>query len=258
MIAATQIFLGARAKSGPSMRSFSSEGGKGFFYAPISGSLPFGRTFTMWVKKEFADAEALGGDSLLFAAAGVGTGGGIGFRGRISQNLDPYLTCLHEGVSWNPTYYRWGKTDTGWHHLAWTVKASYNPNVVYVDGVKQSNQSSTSAFAAATNYLGLFCRTANGNPYTDFGDKIWKGKICRLVVWNSVLTDAQVADDYAQGSNVSNIDSTTAAHFYDGSMENGKVKDLISDWDAVLWGGAAVVDETPWNTTITANSNGGA
>ena len=222
---------------------------EGFLIRDI-GTISLPCTFLGWYR--FSDFPPYGyppsptdfdGSRMVFKAGNITTGAGFGLcRWGSTENTDRGL--LIEGKYWNcySTFEGTVPYDTSWHHLAVILKSGTIPtkNACFIDGMVQ-----TTVFHGGGN-------SAMNTPISEFsicgrmGDfNLTTVQVCRVAVVAGELSASEIVADMESGS-MPPVDMPII-HYWDGSFEGDKVKDLVGTWNLTVYDGCSISSETPWS-----------
>lgn len=244
MIAARQIFFGGAAAKLPNVvKSMCGVGGsrEGFCTDGLS-IMPMPITMTMWFKNDiYTNLNGLSKSILKYG--NISSGVGFGQFKASSNNL--YQTAaVVEARYWASYSSVSTPTDYAWHHLALIVKSGTNPlsGAVYIDGVSRSYVAGGGSDAIVTP-TGAFsiCGRAGGYQYEDPSAKVLA---CRVCIFNGEMSAAAIAADMALGAKAPKGE---LLHYYDGTLDNGMLMDLVGNWHLTATSGSTIENETPWS-----------
>lgn len=223
---------------------------KGFFISDI-GTISLPCTFLGWYR--FSDIPPYGcppsptdfdGSRMVFKAGNSTTGCGFGLC-RWSNTATTDRAMLIEGKYWS-CYNAFDQSvpyDTSWHHLAVILKSGANPtkNACFVDGMVQNTVSLDGGSSAMNTPISEF--SICGRSKDDFN--LTTVQVCRAAVVAGELSASEIAADMESGS-MPPVDMPII-HYWDGSFEGDKVKDLVGTWNLALHDGCSISSETPWS-----------
>lgn len=230
IVAAHHTMMGAR----PYSVEFSGEIGSNLFYQ--TAPQPTLYTLTGWAK--FAASPTKGcmmkvGVKDTEYGSRYGGGVGLGFGQTSYAQLGNNLIVLREGIAFTSV----GQISdpNTWHHYAMSV----NGNVVsvYVDGASISSTNTTvRTYQTCFIYFGGFSQVAR---YID-------GRMTRCVMWNRVLSAAEVAADYADGMKAPSV-TNGLEHFWPMSSADNYLADEVGSATLTAGtGGVTISTDSPF------------
>lgn len=157
------------------------------------------------------------------------------YSDRAALNEGKYWSCYRKQTS--QSY-----PDTQWHHLAMVVRSGTYPTkgTVYVDGTAYTTGTDlkSTALTTPTGHFSILGRqNDDGYPAVVLAH--------RVCVFDSQLSDAEVAADMALGATPSS--RSDLVHYWDGTVDNAKLVDLVGTWNLTFSDGCSIVQESPWS-----------
>ena len=188
---------------------------------------PYSKSFSIWARNDMVPNK---GGFFKYSSVALGYGDSSSM-----DNTGQYLWILYEIVSWNKSLNN-SSMDTNWHYYCLTISGHGLPKV-YIDGVLRLTgiQQDVSTSASA-------CQYSLGNTAIGSTNRAFSGDLTRFCIFDKVLTDNEVAADFADGMNPPSNESVQT--FLNMEMKNGVVKDVIGDYDMNIIGGATQIPLT--------------
>lgn len=228
------------------MRNYSGDiTGSNGFYASSLGGLPTQCTLTQWFRFATYDCP-INRSKTTFKYGDRNSGVGYGTERGFDDK--GYVMCagLVEGKYWsgytNPTDS--APTDFSWHHLAFMIKAANSPlyNTVYLDGNLLTPKIFllTAPMTSPTGFFSLCGRDGSSDFETNKVDV----RVTRTCIFGRLFTASDIMADYSDGMSMPKDNSLL--HYWDATVENGKVVDKVGDWNLSFSNGCSISDDTPW------------
>jgi len=147
------------------------------------------------------------------------------------------LIFINDGIAWHATSTNIG---TGWHHIAFTIDASYF-TTIYLDGVNIHTFTQTSSTATDQyTYIG-----SSSDYHGSYIRNLSNGKIDEVRFWNTVRTESEIRQNMYQEIPGPAAETDLIAYYKLNETSDNTATDTQGYYNGSIWyGGGAAQWET--------------